>query len=275
VVLSADTVTIGGVPCIITITRDVTEQKRAEREAQEQRQQITHLTRVAMLGELSGALAHELNQPLTAILSNAQAAQHLLASNQIDTGELREILRDIATEDRRAGEIIRRLHALFKNEETHFQPLDVNDLVNDVLHLAHGDLVTRSIDAVAHLEPGLPQTRGDRVQLQQVLLNLAVNACEAMSTGDPPGHTLTIRTQRAADGGVQLSVSDDGPGIPAASLDKLFQPFFTTKRQGLGLGLSISRSIISAHRGRLWAENNPDRGATFHVVLPVVAGEWR
>ena len=275
VVLSADIVTIGGVPCIITITRDVTEQKRAEREAREQRQQITHLTRVAMLGELSGALAHELNQPLTAILSNAQAAQHLLGASRLDTGELREILHDIATEDRRAGEIIRRLHALFKNEETHFQPLDVNDLVSDVLQLARGDLVARGIDAVTHLAPALPPVRGDRVQLQQVLLNLAVNACEAMSAGDPPGHALTIRTHAVADGGAQISVSDDGPGIPAASLDKLFQPFFTTKRQGLGLGLSISRSIVSAHGGRLWAENNPGRGATFHVVLPTLAGERR
>jgi len=271
-VLSADIVTIGGVPCIITITRDITEQKRTEREAEEQRRQLTHLTRVAMLGELSGALAHELNQPLTAILSNAQAAQHLLAAEQVDTGELREILRDIAGEDRRAGEIIRRLRALFKNEATHFQALDVNDLVKDTLYLARGDLVTRSIDAVTHLAPGLPPVHGDRIQLQQVLLNLTMNACEAMSAGDPNGSTLTIRTQLAADGSVQLSVADCGPGIPAERLDKVFEAFFTTKRHGLGLGLSISGSIVGAHGGRLWAENNPDRGATFHVVLPAIAG---
>jgi len=262
-VLSADSAVIGGVPCIITVVRDITQQRRAEREAEEQRQQLAHLNRVAMLGELSGALAHELNQPLTAILSNAQAAQHLLASDNVDLAELREILRDIADEDRRAGAVIGRLHALFKKGETHFQALDVNELVHDVLHLARGDLASRSIDSVMYLPTDLPQVRGDRIQLQQVLLNLVMNGCEAMSASEPDARTLTIRTQRAADGGVQVSVSDNGPGVPA-------EPFFTTKQQGLGLGLSISRSIVSAHGGGLWAENNPDRGATFHVVLPAL-----
>jgi PAS domain S-box-containing protein len=271
-VLSADAVTIGGVPCIITITRDITEQRRAERAWEEQRQQLTHLNRVAMLGELSGALAHELNQPLTAILSNAQAAQHLLAADRIDLGELREILRDIAEEDRRAGAVIHRLHALFKNGETHFQRLDANDLVNDVLHLARGDLITRGIGSVAHLSTGLPPVRGDRVQLQQVLLNLVMNACDAMSAGDSADRMLIIRTQAQADANVRLEVSDSGPGIPGERLDKLFDPFFTTKQKGLGLGLSISHSIVTAHSGRLWAQNNADRGATFCVVLPVFAG---
>jgi C4-dicarboxylate-specific signal transduction histidine kinase len=271
-VLSADTAIIDGAPCIITVVRDVTEQRRAEREAEEQRQQLTHLNRVAMLGELSGALAHELNQPLTAILSNAQAAQHLLASDRIDAAELREILCDIADEDRRAGAVIGRLRALFKKGETHVQALDANELVNDVLHLASGDLASRSIDSVMYLSSELPPVRGDRVQLQQVLLNLVMNACEAMSGSEPGVRTLTLRTQRTADGGVQLSVSDNGPGVPADRLDRLFEPFFTTKQQGLGLGLSISRSIVSAHGGRLWAENNSGLGATFHLALPPVAG---
>jgi PAS domain S-box-containing protein len=267
-VLSADTAIIGGEACIITIVRDITERRRAEREAEEQRQQLTHLSRVAMLGELSGALAHELNQPLTAILSNAQAAQHLLASERIDPGELREILRDIADEDRRAGAVIGRLRALFKKGETHFQPLDVNELVNDVLHLASGDLASRSIESVMHLTTELPPVRGDRIQLQQVLLNLVMNACEAMDASGSGERTLIIRTGRAEDGSVLVSVSDSGPGVPADRVDRLFEPFFTTKQKGLGLGLSISRSIVSAHGARLWAENNPDHGATFHLALP-------
>src|SRR6267378_743771 len=230
-VIAAEIVEVGGVPCFIETIRDVTEKKRAEREAQDQQKQITHLTRVALIGELSGALAHELNQPLTAILSNAQAAQHYLEKGRIDAKEL----------------------------------------VREVLELAHSDLITRNIEVVTRASPQLPAMLGDRVELQQVLLNLIVNACEAMSADGPKEHALTIRTESAADG-VQLSVIDRGPGIPADMQERLFEPFFTTKPQGLGLGLSISRSIITAHRGRIWGTNNPDRGATFHIVLPVHEG---
>jgi len=269
-VIAAEIVEVGGVPCFIETIRDVTEKKRAEREARDQQKQITHLTRVALIGELSGALAHELNQPLTAILSNAQAAQHYLEKGRIDPKELREILGDIVAQDRRAGEVIRRLRALFKKGETQFQALDANELVREVLELAHSDLITRNIEVVTRASPQLPAMLGDRVELQQVLLNLIVNACEAMSADGPKEHALTIRTESAADG-VQLSVIDHGPGIPADMQERLFEPFFTTKPQGLGLGLSISRSIITAHRGRIWGTNNPDRGATFHIVLPVHA----
>src|SRR5437899_659633 len=271
-VVAAEIVEVGGVSCFIETIRDVSEQKRAEREAREQQKQITHLTRVAMLGELSGALAHELNQPLTAILSNAQAAQHYLEKGRIDPKELGEILGDIVAQDRRAGEVIHRLRALFKKGERQFQMLDANELVREVLELAHSDLITRNIEVVTQPSPQLPAILGDRVELQQVLLNLIVNACEAMSADDPKEHGLTIRTESTADGGVQLSVIDRGHGIPADTQEKLFEPFFTTKPQGLGLGLSISRSIIAAHRGRLLGNNNPGRGATFHIVLPVHAG---
>ena len=270
-VIAAEIVEVGGVPCFIETIRDVTEKKRAEREARDQQKQITHLTRVALIGELSGALAHELNQPLTAILSNAQAAQHYLEKGRIDPKELREILGDIVAQDRRAGEVIRRLRALFKKGETQFQALDANELVREVLELAHSDLITRNIEVVTQASPQLPAMLGDRVEMQQVLLNLIVNACEAMSADGPKEHALTIRTESAADG-VQLSIIDRGPGIPADMQERLFEPFFTTKPQGLGLGLSISRSIITAHRGRIWGTNNPDRGATFHIVLPVHAG---
>jgi signal transduction histidine kinase len=248
--------------------KDIVAQRRAELEAKEQRAQLTHLTRVALLGQLSGALAHELNQPLTAILSNAQAALHFLKADRIDPAELREILDDIVAEDQRAGEVIHRLRALFKRGETELQLLRVNELVRESLDLAHGDLVTRNVAVATDLSPNLPPVRGDRVQMQQVLLNLLVNACEAMSADAGGPHHVTIATCTTDDGAVQISVTDRGPGIPAEQEPRLFEPFFTTKHQGLGLGLSISRSIVTAHGGRLWGTNNAGPGATFRIVLP-------
>ncbi|HKQ24914.1 MAG TPA: MASE1 domain-containing protein [Burkholderiales bacterium] len=270
-ILSGDRVEVAGTKCLITVIRDVTLQKRTEREAEEQRLELMHLSRVVMLGELSGALAHELNQPLTAILSNAQAAQRLLARDGINAQDLREILQDIVSEDRRAGEVIRRLRALFKKSETQFQTVNANDLINEALTLAHGHLTTRSIHVVTEFSEHPVVTRADRVQLQQVLLNLVVNACEAMDT---PGSTrvLTIRTAPSADSYVQILVVDGGPGIAAEQMEKLFDPFVTTKPQGLGLGLSISRSIVAAHGGQLLVRNNPDRGATFRLMLPAYTG---
>jgi signal transduction histidine kinase len=243
------------------------ERGRATRDAREQRLQLTHLSRVAMLGELSGGIAHELNQPLTAILSNAQAAQRFLASPEVDREELAEILRDIIAADQRAGEVIRRLRALFVRGETQFQPLDANELVREALGIVHGDLITRAVEVVPQLAAGLPALAGDRVELQQVMLNLILNACEAMSGAEPGSRSLTVRS-RTAEGGVQVSFIDRGPGFPAGQHEKLFEPFYTTKPQGLGLGLSISRSIVLAHGGRLWGSATPGRGASFHIYLP-------
>ncbi|HWH49140.1 MAG TPA: MASE1 domain-containing protein [Burkholderiales bacterium] len=270
-VLSGDRVEVAGTACLVTVVRDVTLQKRAEREAQEQRLELMHLSRVVMLGELSGSLAHELNQPLTAILSNAQAAQRLLAKDRIDTQELRDILKDIVDEDRRAGEVIRRLRALFKKSGTQFQRLSANELVNEVLALSRGDVLTRNIEVVTNLAPQAVDTYGDRIQLQQVLLNLINNACEAMDVAGS-ARTLTIKTAPTADGYVTIFVIDSGAGLPAERTARLFTPFFTTKPHGLGLGLSISRSIVTAHGGHLLARNNPQRGATFRVLLPPYAG---
>jgi signal transduction histidine kinase len=240
---------------------------RVERDAFEQRRQLTHLARVATLGELSGGIAHELNQPLTAILSNAQAARQLIANKTGDPQMLAEILQDIIDADQRAGEVIRRLHAMFRRGETQFEPLDLNTIVQDVLSIANGDLVTRSVGIVAQLNPDLPRIEGDRVELQQVVLNLVMNAWEAMAATAPEQRQLTISTA-AAGGGVQLTVEDRGSGFTGAQYAKLFQPFYTTKPRGLGLGLSISRAIVSAHRGRLWCASRVGGGATFHVALP-------
>ena len=247
---------------------------RVELDAREQRLQLTHLSRVAMLGELSGGIAHELNQPLTAILSNAQAAQHLIANKSADPEILVEILRDIIAADQRAGEVIRRLRTLFKRGETQFQPLDVNELVHEVLGIVHGDLVTRSVEIVPELAATLTRIHGDRVELEQVMLNLVINACDAMAGIAPEQRRLTVRTRKVdvEDGAVQISFSDCGPGFTPDQYAKLFEPFYTTKPRGLGLGLSISRAIIRAHHGRLWGSSTPGKGATFHMVLPAPRG---
>src|SRR5436190_4131864 len=192
-----------------------------------------------MLGDMTGGLAHELNQPLTAILSNAQAAQHLLANKKVDEEELGEILRDIIAADQRAGEVIRRLRTLFRRGKTEFERLDPHDVLRDVLGLVHGDLVTRGIDTELELQEGLPAVQGDRVQLQQVMLNLILNAAEAMAPVASADRVLKVRTQ-AADGRVQFSFTDRGAGFAADLDEKLFEAFYTTKPQGLGLGLSIS-----------------------------------
>jgi len=244
------------------------ERERAERESREQRRQLTHLSRVAMLGELSGGIAHELNQPLTAILSNAQAAQHFLANKTAEPELLAEILHDIIEADQRAGEVIARLRALFKRGETRFETLEPNRLVEDALALTHGDLTTRGVELVLRLAPRLPEIRGDRVQLQQVVLNLVVNAAEAMAPCPQKDRLLTVQTL-TTKGRVHINVVDRGSGfnVPA---ERLFEAFYTTKPQGLGLGLSISKSIIKAHGGRLWATTRRGGGAAFLITLPSV-----
>ena len=245
--------------------------RRAEAEVEERRKEVTHLTRVAILGELSGALAHELNQPLTAILSNAQAAQRLLAETPVDLDEVREILSDISNDDKRAGDVINRLRVLMRKGEPKVLPLDLNDLANDVLELAHSELIERNVAVTTRLTPGLPNIRGDRVQLQQVLLNLIMNACEAMSDTDSIDRSLAVSTARDGDSKLRLTVADRGSGMSSDLVARMFEPFVTTKAQGLGLGLSICRSIVVAHGGHLWGANNPDRGASFFVSLPIHA----
>jgi C4-dicarboxylate-specific signal transduction histidine kinase len=256
---------------MIGATIDITARKQAELEVQQQRGELAHLSRVTMLGELSGSLAHELNQPLTAILSNAQAAQRFLAHDNADLNEVRDILKDIVDEDKRAGEVIRRLRGLLKKDEVHHQPFDINEVVQEVLKLVRSDLVNQGVAVQADLAPALPEVNADRVQLQQVLLNLVMNACDAMAGGPAGDHKLIIRTELAAGEGIRVSVADCGVGLAPDNLEKAFEPFFTTKVQGMGLGLSVCRTIITAHGGKLWAVNNPGRGATFHFTLPVGA----
>jgi signal transduction histidine kinase/integral membrane sensor domain MASE1 len=249
---------------------DSTERKKAAIEAELQREELMHLTRVSILGQLSGALAHELNQPLAAILSNAQAAQRFLKQNgSTDNDEFEEILKDIADADKRAGAVIQRLRTLLKKGETEYQSLDLNEIVHDVLRLTHSDLLTQNVNVTTRLDKSLPNINGDFVQLQQVMLNLILNACEAMTVNSASDRALTVTTELNENNQVKFAIEDTGPGIDPNLLDRIFEPFVTTKDQGLGLGLSICQSILSAHNGSLLARNNVDQGATFYMVLPV------
>jgi signal transduction histidine kinase len=253
---------------VLSIVRDITDRRRAELDADANRRELAHLSRVAMLGEMSGTLAHELSQPLTAVLSNAQAARLMLDRAAPDLEQVRLALDDIIKNDRRAGAVIDRLRALLRKGDITLQPVDPNDVVQDVIDLAFGELASRRVAVRSHLAENLPVVLGDRIQLQQVVLNLVLNGCDAMSGTPATDRQLTLSTA-TGDGVVQIVVSDRGSGIPQDQLERVFEPFVTFREQGLGLGLAISRSIVTAHGGSIRAENNPDGGATFRCRLPV------
>jgi two-component system sensor kinase FixL len=248
---------------------DITERKEAALEAQRHLNQLAHVARVTTMGELVASLAHELNQPLTAILSNAQAAQRFLAADPADLGEVRDILRDIVDDNSRAGEVIRRLRTMAKKGDLEVAALDLPALVRDVVLLIHSDAVLHNVDVVLEMDPGALQIQGDKVQLQQVILNLLLNAFQAMKDCPVNDRQVTIRTELGDGHMAIVAVDDHGLGLGGDELEKIFQPFYTTKDNGLGMGLAISRSIVEAHGGRLWAQNNSDRGATFHFTVPM------
>jgi len=262
--------TEGGV--VITRT-DVTSRKRAEADARNQRAQLTHLSRAAVLGQLSGAFAHELKQPLTSILGNAEAALAILKNGDANPAELTEILQDIVQDDERAAQVIQRLRALLGKGDTQHSPVELNELVRESIDLVHSEFVTRNIVATLHLDATLPPVLADRVQMQQVVLNLLMNACEAM-VGTTPARRRTIISTRfqSVTEAAEITVQDFGPGIAPGDTERIFQPFVTTKSHGLGLGLAICRSVAEAHHGVLWAENAPEGGAIFHIKIPVAGG---
>lgn len=260
-------VPIGSDLMLLAGITDLSEMNRLERESALQRDELAHLSRVAMLAELSGSLAHELNQPLTAILANAQAAVRFLGHDPPDLAEVRHGLHSIIESDKRAGEVIRRLRALLRKEHTDYRYLNLNELVEDVLRIIRSDLLNRNISTSLELAQDLPPVCGDAVQLQQVLLNLIINASDALA--DTPDREITLRTAFLPPDRLVVSVSDVGRGIPDQDLDRIFSPFVTTKPDGLGLGLSVCRTIIGAHNGTLWAANNDSRGATVGFDLPM------
>lgn len=252
---------------------DITERKNAQAEIDGMRRELAHLTRVSTMGELAASLAHELNQPLAAILSNAQAARRFLAQPGAELEMIREILEDIIRDDKRAGEVIHRLRSMVQRRElVETENLCLNDLVRDAERLLHSELISRNVTLIQHLQPSLPLFPAGRVELQQVLLNLMVNAMDAMRERPADERVLTVET-RSEGASVLLSVHDAGPGIPDHLLPDLFRPFFTTKAHGLGMGLAISRSLVEAHGGKLTARNHPAGGGWFTVSLPLVRAD--
>ena len=247
---------------------DITERKRADEEREELHQLETHLAhvnRVSMMGEMAASLAHEIKQPITAAVTNAEACLRWIARDQPDLVEAQEAATETVNEARRAADIITRIRSLFQKEQPKREPLDINEVISEMVSIVREEARRRSISLRTLLSSTLPRVSADRVQLEQVLMNLMLNGIEAMKamTGE-----LTVKTQRDEQGHVLISVSDIGVGLPAENVAKIFDAFFTTKAQGTGMGLAISRSIIESHGGRIWATANPEKGTTFYCLLP-------
>lgn len=257
---------------------DITERKLAER----QREELAHLSRVAVVTEMTSTLAHELSQPLTMILSSAQAAERLLADDPPDLPEVRDCLADIIDSDRRASDVIRRVRTMLRKEPGSHAPMDINEVIQDALHLIAWDLQKRDVAFALQPASTLPPVMGDPVQIKQVLLNLMINAADALEKR-PEGRKLTLGSRQVSDTRVEITVSDNGDGIPPDQLEHVFTAFVTSKPSGLGLGLAICRTIAEAHGGMLHASSGSGGGASFHLVLPVAgrgckegtATEWQ
>lgn len=255
------------------VIREITHQKQAELEALELRKELAHADRVTLLGQLASALAHELSQPLGAILRNAEAAEIMLRETSPDLEELRAIITDILRDDQRAGQVIDRLRSLLKRRSLDLQPIELPAVIAEVMSLVHADAATRHVRLDYVAGPGLPMIRGDRIHLQQVLLNLFINAMDAMEEGVFGPRCIQVSAWLTGPVTIEVRVCDNGPGVAAKSLEKLFDPFFTTKANGMGMGLAVSKTIVEAHHGKLWAENRPEGGACFCFTLPVASGE--
>ena len=251
------------------IIEDITELRQAKEEAQKRREEIAHMGRVATMGELSASLAHELNQPLTAILSNAQAALRFMASDSADLDEISDILVDIVADDRRAGKVIHRLRSLFRKGAFKKTSVKINDLIQEVVSLIHTEAMIRNVSIETKLDKSLAPVLGDKIQLQQIIINFILNASEAMTDIDDGSRKITISTGNTDEKMVKVGVRDKGIGFDEDNIDQIAEPFFTTKPGGMGMGLSINRTIIDAHLGRMWAVKNPDGGATFYFTLPI------
>ena len=248
---------------------DITTRRQAEQELQRLHQEIAHAGRVTVMGQLAASLAHEINQPLGAILRNAEAASLLLQVKPPDLEELRAIVEDILADDQRAGAVIDRMRAMLKRQEMALQPVGVDELVNDVARLVRPDAAARQVKLTVEVAQDAPPVLGDRVHLQQVLLNLIANAMDSIDESGQKVRQVIVRALHTGAQTVEIAVCDSGAGIPADSLEKIFASFFTTKAAGMGMGLSISRSLVEAHGGRLWAENRSEGGARLRLTLPV------
>jgi PAS domain S-box-containing protein len=254
---------------LLGISMDITSRKQAELDAQRDRAELSHLSRVALMGEMSASIAHELNQPLAGILSNAAAGQRFIDRGDVNLSEIREILNDIIADGRRAGGVVRGIRGMVKKEQVERRSVNLNEVVADALRMASPDAVLRSCQLQTSLDANLPAIQGDPVQLQQVLLNLVINAFDAMRETPTSSRKVLITTELNGDGTIRTSVRDHGVGISENMQDRLFDPFFSTKTEGLGMGLAIVRSIVEAHGGTIEGANVNDGGARFEFVLPI------
>ncbi|MEZ0275467.1 MAG: sensor histidine kinase [Roseimicrobium sp.] len=261
--LSLETITIHDEACCIAILHDITDQRQME----EIRQSMVHVSRLALVGELTASIAHEINQPLGAILSNAEAAEMLMEKKDPPLDDIRQILADIRKDDLRASQVIRHIRTLVRRSPLQLMPVQANDVVADVLKLLSTDAQRRGMLLRSELAPDAPVVPADRVHLQQVLINLIVNAMDAMKSTPSSGPAVLVQTRREG-AGVSVSVRDHGHGIPENRLPQIFESFFTTKVEGMGLGLAMARSIVEAHRGSIAARNHPEGGAVFTFSLP-------
>ena len=247
---------------------DIEDRKRAEQDREALRADLAHVNRVSMMGELAASISHELKQPIAATVTNARTSLRWLQRDQPDLEEACQAAGRIVEDGKRAADIIDRLRALYKKAPPQRELIDVNGIVHEILALLRAEAARYPIAMRAELATDLPKIMVDRVQIQQVLMNLVLNAIEAMKDS---GGELTVKSELGNDGRVLISVSDTGVGLPTGKVDEIFSAFFTTKAQGSGMGLAISRSIVESHGGRLWATANNGRGATFHVTLPIAA----
>ena len=260
----------------VRINREIRERNEALRRAHEEleraaRTELSHVARVATMGELSAALAHELNQPLAAILSNAQAGGRFLERDERANPDVVDALDDIAGDAKRAREIILRMRELMRRGEIEQEPVDVADALRRVEAIARADAEHMGLDLEMDLAEGLPPVLGDRIQLQQVVLNLLHNGAESMFRHPDGRKRLVLRSSRTDDGAVRVAVRDAGPPVEDGVVDRMFEPFYSTKREGLGMGLPICRTIIEAHGGQLWATRNDGDGLTVQFTLPAAS----
>jgi len=258
----------GGRPLFIGALQDVTQSKLAEEALDKARSELAHVARIATLNALTASIAHEVNQPLSGIITNASTCRRMLDGNPPNIEGARETARRIIRDGNRASDVITRLRALFSKKDFTLEPLDLNEATREVIALSLSDLQRNRVVLLSNLAENLPPVMGDRVQLQQVVLNLLRNASDAMGTIQDRPRELLIRTERDEEDRVRLSVKDAGIGLTPETADKLFEAFYTTKTDGMGIGLSVSRSIIERHQGRLWAEQNAGPGATFSFSVP-------
>src|SRR5437879_4215115 len=257
----------------IGVTLDVSAQKQAALQMQVQREEMAHRNRVALMGEMTASFAHELNQPLTAIANNASAARRFLQHGNIDPVLLQQLLQDMVADSQRAGEVIRGIRSLVRKETSVHTLLNLNTIISDTVRLVSSDVLTRESVVTTELDPHLPQVQGALVQVQQVLLNLIINALDAMEGLPPAERRVIVRSCSNKGDLAEVSVRDFGVGLPKDRPDKVFDHFFSTKQKGMGMGLTIVRSIVEAHGGTITAENAPDRGARMVVRLPAARGE--